>query len=129
MKGKLSIRKLNTLLIFLISSLTITGISFLDSKIWDIIFLIIFYIAYSLVGILIEIGILHGKENCSEAYCFITVILVILALKIYDDLMKFKAWLMSWPLIAKIVVPIVIGMLIGLVLVLIIIRKEKKEAK
>ena len=55
-------KKLKALLVFLISSLAITGVSFIDGKIWNVIFLVVGMIAYVIVGILFSIGVLHGKE-------------------------------------------------------------------
>lgn len=64
-------KRLNALLVFLISSLAITGVSFIDGKIWDVIFLVIGMIAYAIVGILFSIGVLYGKEAGKEAYAFV----------------------------------------------------------
>ncbi|MDY2896451.1 MAG: hypothetical protein SOT51_06135 [Candidatus Enterosoma sp.] len=41
-------KKINTLLVFLISGLAITGDSFIDGKIWDVIFLVVGMIAYAI---------------------------------------------------------------------------------
>ena len=64
-------RKLNALLVFLISSLAITGISFVDGKVWDVIFLVVGMIAYAIVGIIFSIGILHGKQAGKDAYALV----------------------------------------------------------
>ena len=52
-------RKLNALLVLLISSLAITGISFIDDQVWNIIFLVVGMVAYAIVGFMFSIGFLH----------------------------------------------------------------------
>ena len=61
-------KKLNALLVFLISSLAITGVSFIDGKIWNVIFLVVGMIAYAIRGIMFSIGVLHGKKAGKEAF-------------------------------------------------------------
>ena len=54
------------LLVTLVTSLTITGISYIDDKIWNLIMCVIGMLAYSIVGVLFSIGILHGKNAGKE---------------------------------------------------------------
>ena len=70
-------KKLNALLVFLISSLTITGVSFIDGKIWDVIFIVVGMVTYAIVGVLFSIGVLHGKEAGKEAYVFVFFLLIL----------------------------------------------------
>ena len=70
-------RKLNALLVFLISSLTIIGISFIDDQIWNVIFLVVGMVTYAIAGFMFTIGFLHGKQagkkpmlSCSF-YCYL----------------------------------------------------------
>jgi hypothetical protein len=120
-------KKYIAFLTLLISSLTITGISFIDGKIWDVVLLVIGFIAYAIVGVLFSLGILSGKQNGKDAYALVFILLLLGAYAVYKGLVAFKAWVLGWSLVAKILVPIGIGMLIGLVIVLMIIRKEKRE--
>lgn len=120
-------KKYIAILTLLISSLTITGISFIDGKIWDIVLIVIGFIAYAIVGLLFSIGILSGKQNGKDAYALVFVLLLLGAYAVYKGLVAFKAWVLAWPLIAKVLVPIGIGMLIGLVIVLMIVHKEKRK--
>lgn len=120
-------KKYIAFLTLLISSLTITGISFIDGKIWDVVLLVIGFIAYATVGVLFSLGILSGKQNGKDAYALVFILLLLGAYAVYKGLVAFKAWVLGWSLVAKILVPIGIGMLIGLVIVLMIIRKEKRE--
>jgi hypothetical protein len=120
-------KKYIAFLTLLISSLTITGISFIDGKIWDVVLLVIGFIAYAIVGVLFSLGILSGKQNGKDAYALVFILLLLGAYAVYKGLVAFKAWVLGWSLVAKILVPIGIGILIGLVIVLMIIRKEKRE--
>lgn len=120
-------KKTYALLSLLISSLVITGISFIDGKIWDIILLVIGFVAYAIVGFLFSVGILHGKKAGKDAYALIGVLLLLGTFAIYKALVNFKLWVLSWPLLAKILVPIGIGILIGLLIVLILLKKEKDK--
>ena len=70
-------KKLNALLVFLISSIAITGISFIDGKIWDIIFLVVGMIAYAIVGFLFSIGLLSTKKDGKDAYAFVFLLLLL----------------------------------------------------
>lgn len=120
-----SMKKYIALLTFLISSLTITGISFIDGKIWDVVFLIIGMIAYAIVGVLFSIGVLHGKQAGKDAYTFITVLLLLGGYAAYKGLLAFKKWVISWPLFVKIIVPTIIFLLIVGIIVLIVFKKKK----
>lgn len=123
-----NMKKYIALLTFLISSLTITGISFIDGKIWDVVFLIIGMIAYAIVGVLFSIGVLHGKQAGKDAYAFVTVLLLLGGYAAYNGLLAFKEWVISWPLFVKIVVPVVIVLLI-IGIILLVVFKRKKENK
>lgn len=122
-------KKINALLVFLISSLTITGISFIDGKVWDVIFLVIGMIAYSIVGILFSIGILHGKDAGKEAYAFVFLLLILGGYAVYKGLEKLRLWILAWPLFVKILVPSIIGAIIITGIVLIILYKKKINGK
>ena len=63
--------KTNALLVALISALAITGISFIDDQIWNVIFIVVGIASYSIVDILFSIGILHGKQAGKDAYALV----------------------------------------------------------
>ena len=112
----------------LITSLTITGISYLDDKIWNLIMVVIGMLAYSIVGVLFSIGLLHGKDAGKEAYIFFFIILLILGYCVYNGIIYFQNWILSWPLAVKIIVPICIVLLISGI-ILLMIHKNKKNKR
>ena len=122
-------KKWNALLVFLISSIAITGISFIDGKIWEIIFLVVGMISYTIVGSLFSIGILSTKQNGRDAYVLVFFLLILAGYGFYRLLRLIRDWILSWPLIAKIIIPISIGLalLVGIILVIVKIVKEKKK--
>lgn len=117
-------RKLNALLVFLISSLAITGISFIDDQVWNVIFLVVGMVAYAIVGFMFSIGFLHGKQAGKEAYAFVFVLLLLGGYAVYKGLQQLKLWVLAWPLFVKILVPSIIGLGIIAVAVLIILFKK-----
>lgn len=121
-------KKLNALLVFLISSLTITGVSFIDGKIWDVIFIVVGMVTYAIVGVLFSIGVLHGKEAGKEAYVFVFFLLILAGYGVYKGLEKLRLWILAWPLAIKIIVPIMIALLIGALITLIIIKRKRNNA-
>lgn len=125
----INMKKLNALLVFLISSLAITGISFIDDKIWNIIFLIVGMIAYAIVGIMFSIGILHGKQAGKDAYALVFFLLLLGGYAVYKGLEQLKLWVLAWPLFVKILVPSIIGLGIIAVVVLIVLVKKGIIAK
>lgn len=120
-------KKLNALLVFLISILAITGVSFIDGKIWNVIFLVVGMIAYAIVGILFSIGVLHGKEAGKDAYAFVFFLLILAGYGVYKGLEKLRLWILAWPLVVRIIVPIMIALLIGALITLIIIKRKRNN--
>ena len=121
-------KKLNALLVFLISGLAITGVSFIDGKIWDVIFIVVGMVAYAIGGVLFSIGVLHGKEAGKEAYAFVFFLLILAGYGVYKGLEKLRLWILAWPLVVKIIVPIMIALLIGALITLIIIKRKRNNA-
>ena len=111
-------KKINALLVFLISSLVITGISFIDGKVWDVIFAVIGLIAYAIVGVLFSIGILLARKQGSDAYALVFFLLLLGGYGVYKALEALRNWILSWPLAVKIAVPSAIGsaIIVGIVL-------------
>ena len=127
----INMKKINALLVFLISSLTITGISFIDGKVWDIIFLVVGLVAYAIVGILFSIGILSTKKQGSDAYALVFFLLLLGGYGVYKALEALRNWILSWPLAAKIAVPSAIGatIMVGIVLTIRYAIKNKEKLK
>ncbi len=127
----LDMKKVNAILVFLISSLTITGISFVDGKIWDIIFIIVGMIAYAIVGFFFSIGLLSTKKDGQGAFAFVFFLLILGGYGVYKGLEALRKWILSWPLAAKIIVPSVIGtiIIIGIFLTTRYALKNKNKLK
>lgn len=122
-------KKINALLVLLISSLVITGISFIDGKIWDIVFLVVGMIAYAVVGVLFSIGILSTKQQGRDVYALVFFLLILGGYGMYKALEALRNWILSWPLVAKITVPIVIGagIIVGIIFTIRYAIKNKKR--
>ena len=79
---------LKALLIVLVTSVTITGISFLDDKIWNVIIAVVGVIAYVIVGLLYSIHLIDGKQEGKTAYAAVFIILIIIGFLIYQGILK-----------------------------------------
>ena len=117
---------LKALLIVLATSVTITGISFLDDKIWNVIIAVIGVIAYGIVGLLYSIHLIDGKQEGKTAYAAVFIILIIIGFLIYQGILQVELWILSWPLAVKIIVPTVMGLLIIGTITLLVIGNKKK---
>ena len=127
--SQFNIVRFRVLLVSLVSSIIITGVSFIDGIIWNALFIMLGEIAYSIVGLLITAGVLKGKKNCKEAYSFIIVLLILGGYAIYRCLTIFKLWVLSWPLFVKIFVPSILLVLLIVIIVLIVLYKKGKLTK
>lgn len=127
MKNSTSLKIYRVLLATLITSLSITGISYLDDKIWNIVLLVIGMATYSIVGILFSFGLLHGKNAGKEAYGAIFIILLLLGYGVYCGIVNLQKWILSWPLWIKITVPAVLIAIIVAAIVLIIKSSHSKN--
>lgn len=119
-------KKYAVLLTMLISSLAITGISFIDDAIWDLVLKGVAYLAYITVGVLITIGLIRRKDG-SEAFIVFFIIYLLGAYTIYAEIQKFHAWILSWHIAWKIIVPLLIVTLIGFVIFLLLKAKVEDE--
>lgn len=119
--------KLNALLVLLISGLAITGISFLDDQIWNVIFLVAGMVAYAIIGILFSIGVLRGKQAGRDAYALVFCLLILGGWGVYQGLVAFKQWVLGWPLAAKVAVPVGIALIIAALIVLLVIKRKSKN--
>ena len=115
------------LLITLITSLSITGISYLDNKIWNIIMLIIGMLAYSAVGVLFLFGLIHGKNAGKEEYAFVLIILLILGYCVYCGIVAIQNWIITWHLSVKIIVPSLISVAIIIISIFYLLKNIKKR--
>ena len=124
-------KKINALSVFLISSLAITGISFIDGKVWDVIFVVVGLVAYAIVGILFSIGILSTRKQGSDAYAVVFFLLLLGGYGVYKTLEALRNWILSWPLTATIAVPSAIGaaIIVGIVLTIRYAIKNKDKLK
>lgn len=115
------------ILIFLITSLTITGVSFIDDKIWSIVISVIGVIAYSIVGLFYSAKLIKDSSMGAKGYAVIFVILLLVGYWLYKKLMELQIWINSWPLILKIIIPIIMTILIILVIIWIIYVQDEQE--
>ncbi len=115
------------LLTVLCSSLVITGVSYIDDKIWNFVFLILGMITYSIVGILYSIKLLHGRSAGKGAYCAIFIILIAIGYCVYSGIVAVQNWIAQWQLWAKITVPSILVVLIVLTIIIIVYKKKKSK--
>lgn len=127
MKSSTSLKIYKVLLVTLITSLSITGISYLDDKNWNIVLLVIGMTTYSIVGFLFSIGLLHGKNAGKEAYGAIFIILLLLGYGVYCGIVNLQIWILSWALWIKITVPVILIAIIVIAIVLIVKSSHSKN--
>lgn len=125
MKNK-SLTSLKSLLVFLIASLSITGIGLCDAKIWELIMVILGVTTYATVSILYSIHALSGRGAGKDAYAVIFIILIFLGYCVYQGIIKLQQWVLSWPLVAKMIIPSVIILCIVVSLVAYIIKQQER---
>ena len=122
-------RSLKALLVFLISGLTLTGVSFIDGKIWEGVFIVVGMLAYAIVGFLFSIGLLKGKEAGKEAYAFVFVLILLAGYGAYKGLESLRLWILSWPLWVKILTISLIVVAIGLTIFFLVFLHNKAKRK
>lgn len=125
-----TLNEYKVLLVTLITSLSITGISFLDNKIWNLIMVIIGMLAYAIVGMLFSLHLLDGKNAGKEAFAAVLIILLVVGIYVYQGIISFQKWILSLALWIKILIPsililIIIGGIAFYVYKLRIARKKK----
>lgn len=129
MRNSSSLNIYKGLLVILVTSLAITGISYLDDKIWNIVLLAIGMIAYSVVGCFFSIGLLNGKNEGKGAYTAVFIILLFLGYGVFCGIMNLQKWIMSWSLWVKITVPTVLFLMIIFTIFLIVKTKRFSKSK
>ena len=107
------------LLTTLITSISITGISLLDDKIWNLVILILGMITYSIVGIMFSIGLISGRNAGKRAYSAVFIVLLIVGYCVYQGIVTFQEWILSWSPIVKIIVPVsILIMIVGTIILM-----------
>lgn len=107
------------LLVTLITSISITGISLLDDKIWNLVMLILGMITYSIVGIMFSIGLISGRNAGKRAYSAVFIVLLIVGYCVYQGIVTFQEWILSWSPIVKIIVPVsILIMIVGTIILM-----------
>jgi protein-S-isoprenylcysteine O-methyltransferase Ste14 len=107
------------LLTTLITSISITGISLLDDKIWNLVMLILGMITYSIVGIMFSIGLISGRNAGKRAYSAVFIVLLIVGYCVYQGIVTFQEWILSWSPIVKIIVPVsILIMIVGTIILM-----------
>jgi hypothetical protein len=117
------------LFIFLLTSLSITGISLLDNHIWNLIIMIISIVAYFIVGIMYSWRLILTSSQGKSVYALILVVLALCVYALYSAIVKFQEWVLSWPKIAHIIVPIALALLSVVIGALIIVKKCNHKKK
>ena len=119
-----SLVSLKYLLITLVTTLAITGIGFLDDKIWSIIIAGIGVAAYAIVGIMYSLKLISNSADGKTAFAAIFIVLLIGGFFIYQRILKFEEWLYFWPLWVKISAISIIGISVMVLSCLYIKRKH-----
>lgn len=94
----------------IITSLSITGIGFIDNLIWNKIMAITITVASGIVGILYSFGFLSKRGSGAKAYAAILLLLLCAEFYIYKGIIDLQNWIISWSLWVKILIPTIIGL-------------------
>lgn len=94
------------ILVTLITSISITGVSFLDNKIWNLVMLGLGMVTYAIVGIMFSLGLISGRNAGKEAYSAVFIMLILIGYFVYQGIVRLQEWIISWSPIMKVVVPV-----------------------
>ena len=122
-------RKWIAILVTLLTSISITGISFIDDLMITRVVAGLVSAAFLIVGVLYKIGVIDGKRKGQDAFKGVFIILLIFAFVIYLEIRKFQEWAFSWPLAVKIIVPSALGFLLTVMIALMIYDRIKNSDK
>jgi hypothetical protein len=130
---KSDLKMYGILLAFLIPSLAITGIGFLDNQIWNQVIAVVSIIVFAIVEFMFTIRFLHSSGEGKESYAASIIILVLVVIIFYQGILQFQNWLVSWPLWGKILALSIIGLFIfgtvgAMVTTLVKNRKDTKTS-
>ena len=95
-------------LLFLLTSISVTGLSFLDNLILNRVIAVLATVSFGIVGFFYRVGFIDGRSEGGKAFRVVFIILILLALIIYLGIRKFQEWSITWPLYVKIIVPSVL---------------------
>lgn len=122
--GKRNYNEYKVLLTTLLTSLAITGVSFLDNFVWNAIIAVLGIIAYFIVGALYSVKMISNKKEGKDAYAIVFSILVILGFFVYQGITSFQKWILSWPIWIK--VSLITGLVVSTIFITIILLIKKK---
>ena len=94
----------------IITSLSITGIGFIDNLIRDKNMANTITVASGIVGILYSFGFLSKRGSGAKAYIAILLLLLCAEFYVYKGIIDLQNWIISWDLWIKILIPTVIGL-------------------
>ena len=114
-------------LLFLFTSISITGLSFLDNLVLNKIIAILATIAFGIVGCLYRGGFIDGRSEGSKAFKVVFVILLLFALIVYLGVRRFQEWSLTWPLYVKIIVPSALALLFAGILIMAVLDYLNNE--
>jgi len=123
MQSTRGIKGFVSLIVALVGTISITGISLLDSSFWNLLFRVLGMIAYGIVGVLYAIGAISTKKEGSEAFWKTLTILIILGFFVYEGIVRVQNWFLSWALGWKIAFFSVLGATLLFVVFLLIKSK------
>lgn len=118
---------LKGLLVTLITTTAITGISLIDDLLWNTIIAIIGTISYVVVSFFYSTRLIVGKESGKETYVVIFIVLLIVGTFVYNGIIKVEQWIISLPIVVKILIPSVLILLV--IIISIIIANHNKHNK
>jgi hypothetical protein len=116
-------------LIFLLSTASMTGISFIDDQIVGKILQGFGTVAYVFVGFLFSHGIIKSKQEGLDSYAAVFVVLILATFALYQGVTFVINWISNWPLWIKIAL-LSVGILSALLVLIYLIvsyRKSKVE--
>ena len=122
-----SLRFIKYILIALITALAITGVGFIDDKIWSFIIAGIGVLAYAIVGVLYSIKLITTISGGKIAYTLTFLGLLIVGFFLYQGILNFKHWIYSWPLWLKIFLTSFLIILTGILVYLYIKAKLRQK--
>ena len=86
--------------------------------------LILGMITYSIVGIMFSIGLISGRNAGKKAYSVVFIVLLIDGYCVYQGIVKFQEWILSWSPIVKIIVPVtILIMIVGTIILMFFSRQ------
>jgi len=119
-------KKWIAVLIILLTSVSITGFSYIDNLILDRVIAGLVAVSTFIVGLLYKFGILYTRRDGSDTFKGVFIMLLIISLVMYLGIRKFQEWVLAWPQFVKIIVPLVMGLMIISIILLAIYDHSKK---